>query len=135
GDVLMPGCTPFVLMGSVAGSLTAVEQLRALAPLTVVGGHGPVSGPEVLDETAGYLRWIQQTAATAHAAGLSPLAAAREADLGAYKDWLDPERLVGNLHRGYAELAGAQPGAPLDVVRIFGELVEFNGGRLPDCYA
>ncbi|MFC4031635.1 MBL fold metallo-hydrolase [Streptomyces polygonati] len=135
GDVLMSGCTPFVLMGSVAGSLEAVERLRALEPLTVVGGHGPVCGPEVLDATAGYLRWVQRTAAEGRAAGLSPLATAREGGPGVYRDWLDAERLVGNLHRAFAELDGAPPGSALDVVRIFGELVEFNDGRLPDCYA
>lgn len=135
GDVLMSGCTPFVLMGSVEGSLRAVERLRALGPRTIVGGHGPVAGPEVLDETAAYLRYVQKVAAEASAAGLTPLEAAREAGPGPYAHWLDAERLVGNLHRAHAELGGAPQGAPLDVVGIFGELVEYNGGRLPECYA
>jgi cyclase len=135
GDVLMSGCTPFVLMGSVAGSLRAVERLRALDPLTVVGGHGPVCGPEVLDETAGYLRHVQRLAAEGTAAGLTPLETARESGPGPYAHWLDAERLVGNLHRAYAEGAGGPAGEPLDVVTIFGELVAYNGGRLPACYA
>jgi cyclase len=135
GDVLMSGCTPFVLMGSVEGALRAVERLRDLGPRTVVGGHGPVSGPEVLDETAAYLRRLQTVAADARAAGLTPLQAAREAGPGPYGHWLDAERLVGNLHRAYAELGDAPLGAPLDAVAVFGELVEYNGGRLPDCYA
>ncbi|MBO1332630.1 MBL fold metallo-hydrolase [Streptomyces sp. VRA16 Mangrove soil] len=135
GDVLMSGCTPFVLMGSVRGSLRAVERLRALDPLLVVGGHGPVCGPEVLDETAAYLRRIQQLAADGAKAGLTPLQTAREAGPGPYAHWLDAERLVGNLHRAYAELAGGPDGEPLDVVSVFGELVTYNGGRLPACYA
>jgi cyclase len=135
GDVLMSGCTPFVLMGSVEGSLRAVERLRGLGPRTVVGGHGPVSGPEVLDETAGYLRRLRTVAADAYAAGLTPLEAAREAGAGPYGHWLDPERIVGNLHRAYAELGGGPLGTPLDVVGIFGELVEYNDGQLPACYA
>jgi cyclase len=135
GDVLMPGCTPFVLMGSVAGSLRAVEQLRELGPRTIVGGHGPVCGPEALDDTAAYLRWVRRTAADGLAAGLAPLAVARDAGTGPYPEWLDPERVVGNLHRAYAELRGAPPGAALDVVSIFGEMVDYNGGQLPHCYA
>ncbi|SEK75802.1 MBL fold metallo-hydrolase [Streptacidiphilus jiangxiensis] len=135
GDVLMSGCTPFVLMGSVAGSLRAMERLRALGPRLVVGGHGAPCGPEVIDETIGYLRRLQDIALEARSAGIPPLEAAREAGAGPYADWLDPERLVGNLHRAAAELDGAVDGAPLDVIRIFGELVEYNGGRLPDCWA
>lgn len=135
GDVLMSGCTPFVLMGSVEGSLRAVERLRALGPRTVVGGHGPVSGPEVLDQTAAYLRRLQRLASDGLAAGLTPLETAHEAGPGEFADWLDGERLVGNLHRAYAEAQGAAPGAELDVVGIFGEIVKYNGGRLPTCYA
>jgi cyclase len=135
GDVVMPGCTPFVLMGSVSGSLRAIAALRALAPRVVVGGHGPVSGPEALDDTEGYLRWLRRTAAEGAAAGLTPLEAARAARPGEFGFWLDPERLVGNLHRAYAELRAEPEGAQLDVVGIFGEMVDFNGGRLPACYA
>ncbi|GAA3870413.1 MBL fold metallo-hydrolase [Streptomyces lacrimifluminis] len=135
GDVLMAGCTPFVLMGSVSGALRAVEELRALGPRTVVGGHGPVCGPEVLDETAGYLRRLVRLAREGGVAGLSPLETARQAGPGPYAHWLDPERLVGNLHRAYAEAGGVAEGAPLDVVGVFGEMVAYNGGRLPHCWA
>ncbi|GAA3517079.1 hypothetical protein GCM10023075_79540 [Streptosporangium album] len=38
---------------------------------------------------------------------LSPLQTAREIDLGPYGELNDPERIVGNLHRAYAELGGA----------------------------
>ncbi|MED7950334.1 MBL fold metallo-hydrolase [Streptomyces sp. BE303] len=135
GDVVLNGCTPFVLMGSVRGTLRTLERLRELAPRTVVPGHGPVAGPEVLDETAAYLDWLLRTAEAGRAAGLSPLETARDAGPGPYPHWLDGERVVGNLHRAYAELDGEPEGVALDVVRIFGELVEYNGGRLPDCYA
>jgi cyclase len=135
GDAVLSGCTPFVLMGSVSGSLAAIERLRALEPETVVCGHGPVTGPEVFEVNAAYLRRIQQVAAEAHATGLKPLDAAFEAGPGELADLLDPERLVGNLHRAYAELAGAPPGAPLDVLGIFAEMVDYNGGEVPTCLA
>jgi len=135
GDVLTSGCTPFVLMGSVSGSLRAIERLRSLRPRVVVGGHGPVCGPEVLDETAGYLRWLTGTAEDAVKSGLSPSAVAREVGAGPYGDWVDPERVVGNLHRACAELRGEPEGAPLDVVAIFGEMIDYLGGKLPACAA
>ena len=46
-----------------------------------------------------------------HAAGVTPLQAARDTDLGRFADWPDAERIVGNLHRAYAELDGAERGA------------------------
>ena len=135
GDVALSGSTPFNLMGSVRGALSALERLAALGPEVVVCGHGPVADAAVLDETAAYLRWVQGVAAEAHAAGLEPLAAAREAAPGPFTELIDPERTVGNLHRAYAELDPGELGRPLDVVAVFDEMVQFNEGRLPTCLA
>ncbi len=135
GDVAMSGVAPFNLMGSVRGALRAVDELRRLGARTIVCGHGPVTGPEVLDETAAYLEWIQALAADGAARGLSPLQVARDAGLGAFAHLIDSERVVGNLHRAYAELEGGELGRPLDVVKIFGEMIEYNGGALPQCLA
>lgn len=135
GDVVLSGATPFNLMGSVRGALRAVADLRQLGATTVVCGHGPVSGPEVFDQTAAYLRWVADLAAEGAAAGQSPLQVARAAGPGEFGHLLDPERLVGNLHRAYAELAGGPLGGPLDVGAIFAEMVEYNGGALPTCLA
>ncbi|MEU3524169.1 MBL fold metallo-hydrolase [Streptomyces sp. NPDC038707] len=134
GDVVMSGATPFCLTGSVAGSLAVIERLRALGPETVVSGHGPVGGPEILDETAGYLRHVQRLAADGIAAGLTPLQTAREAGPGPYAHLLDSERLVPNLHRAYAEARGAEPGHWLDIEELFAEMVAYHGG-LPACAA
>jgi cyclase len=135
GDVLWPDSTPYVLMGSVTGSLRAVERLRALEPETIVCGHGPPAGPEVLDATAGYLRWLLETARAAKAAGLTPLEAAYECRKGPYAELPDHERVVGNLYRAYAEEAGGPLGEPLDVVGAFRQMVTYNEGRLPTCLA
>jgi cyclase len=71
-------------MGSVEGAIEVLERVvRPLGALTIVPGHGPVSGPAVLDEMLGYLRFVLDVARRGMAAGLSPLDAAREADLGA----------------------------------------------------
>lgn len=135
GDLVFNGGTPFVVMGSVAGSLQAVERVRALGARTIVPGHGGVCGPEVLDRIAGYLRFVQELAADAKEAGEGPLDAARQADLGEYAELLDSERIVGNLHRAYAELDGAEPGAPIDVLAAFGDMVAYNGGKPLRCLA
>ncbi len=59
----------------------------------------------------------------------------RDADAARYAHLLDPERIVGNLHRAYAEIEGGPPARPLDVIGIFGEMVQFNDGLLPTCLA
>ncbi|MET9887851.1 MBL fold metallo-hydrolase [Streptomyces sp. NPDC006430] len=134
GDLLMSNAAPFCLMGSVAGSLAAMERLRALGAETVVPGHGPVGGPELIDDNEAYFRWIAGLAEGGVAAGLTPLELAAEAGEGPLPGLLDAERLVPNLHRAYAELAGAAPGEPLDVGALFQEMARFNGG-LPACHA
>ncbi|MFD3733543.1 MBL fold metallo-hydrolase [Streptomyces sp. NPDC058632] len=134
GDVVWSGVTPFVLMGSVEGSLRALEVLRGLGPEVVVSGHGPVTGTDALDATAAYLERVRDLTRDGLRAGRTPMAVAREADLGPFAGLQDPERLVANLHRAYAEAEGLAPGACIDVAAAFREMVAFHGG-LPPCAA
>ena len=119
---------PFVAMGSVAGSLRALEALRELGAETIVPGHGPVCGPEVIDGQVAYLRFIEKLARQSFDAGVSPLEAARGADLGSFAAWHDRERIVGNLHRAYSEIRGEPLGTQLDFAVIAAEMIEYNGG-------
>ncbi|MBT2510548.1 MBL fold metallo-hydrolase [Streptomyces sp. ISL-98] len=134
GDMVFSGATPFVLMGSLTGSLQVLDRLRALDPLHVVPGHGPVGGPELLDKNADYLRYVRDLARTGIADGVAPLDLARAAGPGPYAQLLDSERLVGNLARAYAEEYGTPAAAPLDVQAAFADMVTLNGG-LPHCGA
>lgn len=134
GDLVFSGATPFVLMGTVTGTLRRLDRLRALEPRRVVPGHGPVGGPELLDANADYLRWIRDLARLGAAEGVTPRELAASVPLGRFAGLLDGERLVPNLIRAYAEDAGLAPAAPIDVVAAFGEMVEFHGG-LPHCVA
>ncbi|MEE9247098.1 MAG: MBL fold metallo-hydrolase [Dehalococcoidia bacterium] len=135
GDLIFHQGTPFVLMGSVAGSLRALEQLRDLHPKTIVPGHGPVCGPEVIEEMAAYLRFVQEVARRGFDANTTPLKAAREADLGPFSHWHDTERLVGNLHRAYSEIRGEPLGVKLDLPPIIAEMITYNGGQPLRCLA
>ena len=135
GDLIFNQGTPFAVMGSVAGWLEALEVPRALEPETIVPGHGPLCGPEVIGEVADYLRFVQEMARKGLEAGLTPLQAAQQTDLGRFSDWLDQERLVGNLHRAYSELHGEPRGAPLPLAEAMGDMVAYNGGQMPRCLA
>jgi cyclase len=136
GDLLFKGGTPFLLMGSISGAIEVLEQvIRPLDAQTIVAGHGTVSDPSLIDDVLGYLRFVQDVARKGTEAGLTPLEAARETDLGDYAGLLDAERIVGNLHRAYAELGGAERGAPVDVPAALADMVAFNGGRPLTCHA
>ena len=137
GDLVFNGGTPFLLMGSVSGAIEVLDKVvRPLRARTTVPGHGPVfTGTGPVDATLDYLAFVRDLAASARAAGLTPLDAARQADLGRFAGWTDAERIVGNLHRAYAELDGASPGAPIDVVAALGDMVAYNGGAPLTCLA
>ena len=132
GDLIFSGGTPFLLMGSVAGAIDVLEDVvRPLSAQTIVPGHGPVfHGEEPINATLDYLRFVADIAQRGHDAGLSPLDAARETDLGPFAAWPDAERIVGNLHRAYAEVAGAANGDPVDVITALADMVTYNGGPL-----
>ncbi|MEU5045331.1 MBL fold metallo-hydrolase [Streptomyces griseorubiginosus] len=134
GDLVMSGVTPFFPMGSLSGSLAAIDRLRQFDARVLVTGHGPVAGPEVLDTAERYLLWVRGLAREGLAAGLTPLEVAAETDPGEYARLLDAERLVPNLHRAYAEERGLAPGAPMDIGAMFREMIEHHGA-LPTCRA
>jgi cyclase len=133
GDLLFNGGTPFLLMGSVRGAIEVLTTVVAPIPARViVPGHGAPCDHGLIGTVVGYLEFVLATAEKGISAGLSPLELARQTDLGEYGGWLDRERIVGNLHRAYADL-GARDG--VDLLAALKDMVEFNGGRPLSCYA
>ncbi|MFJ8165377.1 MBL fold metallo-hydrolase [Streptomyces sp. NPDC096136] len=135
GDLVFAGGTPFLAMGSLAGSLRALELLRSLDAETVVPGHGPLTDPAAYAATERYLRYVEELARDGRDRGLTPLETARGADLGEFAAWRESERLVANLHRAYAELAGEPEGAPLDIMAVLRDMTVMNGGTPLLCHA
>ena len=135
GDLVFNGGTPFVAMGSISGSLAAVDRLREFDAEIIVPGHGPVCGPEVIDDIEAYLRFVQDTAKAAYQSGLTPLEAAQRTDLGGFAAWGDSERIAGNMHRAYSELRDEPPGTILDLGPIASDMVHLNGGHPVRCLA
>jgi len=137
GDPIFNGATPFLLMGSVTGAIDVLEQVvRPLGARIIVPGHGPVfEGAGPIDDTLDYLRFVLAVVTRCDDAGLTPLQAATETDLGRFAGWPDSERIVGNLHRAYAELGGASRGAAIDIMAALGDMVAYNGGTPLTCLA
>lgn len=135
GDLVFQGGTPFIPMGSLSGSLRALGLLRSLGAGTVVPGHGAVTDPSAYDATERYLLYVAELAEAGRGRGLSPLEAARGADLGEFAALRESERLVANLHRAYAELDGLPEGSPLDIAAVFADMAVMNGGTPVACHA
>ena len=133
GDLLFNGGTPFLLMGSVRGAIDVLTSVMAPIPARViVPGHGAPCDHGLIATVVGYLEFVLATAREGIEAGLAPLDLARQTDLGEYDGWLDRERIVGNLHRAYADL-GARDGVGL--LAALKDMVTFNRGQPLSCYA
>jgi len=117
----------------VRGAIEVLTTVVAPIPARViVPGHGAPCDHGLIGTVVGYLEFVLATAEQGIGAGLSPLELARQTDLGQYDGWLDRERIVGNLHRAYADL-GARDG--VDLLAALKDMVTFNGGRPLSCYA
>ena len=133
GDLLFNGGTPFLLMGSVRGAIDVLANVVAPIPARViVPGHGAPCDHGLIGTVTGYLEFVLATARNGISAGLSPLELAWQTDLGDYDGWLDRERIVGNLHRAYADL-GASEG--VNLIGALTDMVAFNDGKPLSCFA
>src|SRR5690606_10320564 len=72
----------------------------------IVPGHGPVGGKPELVEMRDYLALLVREARRGIAEGIGAGRVAAEMDLGRYATWTDPDRVVNNMARLYAELNG-----------------------------
>ncbi|TCO65887.1 MBL fold metallo-hydrolase [Actinocrispum wychmicini] len=130
GDLVFHQVTPLVFMGSVDGARRSVEWLRSFPARSVVPGHGPLLTDEtfndVLDTHTRYYEFVQSTAATGIAQGRTPLDAAKDCDLGEFATLPDPERIVLNLHRAYAD----RTNTPMDLAAALTDAVTYNNGPL-----
>jgi cyclase len=106
GDLAFWKVCPLVWDGTVTNWLRALDEMLALGPAVVVPGHGPVGGPEVLQELAGYFRLVAEQGKVLHDEGVPVDEAATRLDLGPYASWVDIERTALNVLQVYRELDG-----------------------------
>lgn len=134
GDLAFSGGHPIFMEGSMLGFRAALGRMRALEPQALLPGHGPARrGEEVgrmLDDLEEYVDFIAALATESHAAGLSPLEAARKNKDNRYAAWPESERLVCNLHRAYAELTDYEPPVALSIPNLWPEMVALHGGPI-----
>jgi cyclase len=133
GDITVPG-RPEV--HEVSAGIYAYMQPDGTWWINNTGGHGPAFGDqEPIDDTLDCLRFVLDVAAGCRDAGVAPLQAARDTDLGRFAAWPDAERVVGNRHRVCAELDGTPRGGSIDIAAALADMVAHNGGAPLTCLA
>ncbi len=125
GDILFIGGTPIVWNGPVSNWTAACDAIVASGASVIVPGHGPLTDVAGVTAVADYLRWVEHEATVRFEGGMSAADAARDIDLGPYRDWLDSERIAINVDTIYRHLDPSL--ARTDVVSLFGLMAELAG--------
>ncbi len=116
GDVLFNGGHPIVWAGPVANWMAACDRIIGLRPDAVVPGHGPVCDTAVVAAERDYFAFVEREATVRAAAGMTPLEAARDIDLGDYAGLGERERFVVNVIAVYRDLGHDVPADSLTML-------------------
>jgi len=130
GDLLFSEpCTPFALMGSIYGSIQALDYLANLNADFYIPGHGPVARKDSLYRARDYFVCIRDEAYERFKEGIDPYTAAKSIDLGKYTNWNEKERIIGNVVRAYSEFKGEPIGAELpDLFNVLDRMMRYRKG-------
>jgi cyclase len=126
GDIVFNGGHPIVWAGPVANWTAACDRIVRLAPATVVPGHGPLCGVAEVEAQRDYFRFLEREVTPRAEAGLDPLEAARDIDLGPYADLGEAERFVANVAAVYRDLGRPAAG---DAATILQQMADFGSRR------
>ena len=105
-DIAFFYVAPFAHNAHVGKWLEVCDRIQQMDVDVIVPGHGPIAGKKELAEMAGYFRLLQTEVKKRYDANMTPGRAAADIRLGAYDNWIGPERIVMNTVRLYNELRG-----------------------------
>jgi glyoxylase-like metal-dependent hydrolase (beta-lactamase superfamily II) len=127
GDILFIDCTPIVWEGPISNWVAACRRIEAMDVTHIVPGHGPITDRRGVERVREYLEFVQREAKQRFDAGMSPVQAAQDIDLGEYADWGESERIAVNVDTAYREFtADAQR---TDIFELFRQMAEIAGYR------
>jgi cyclase len=119
GDIIFHGGHPIVWTGPVTNWIAACDRLLGLDGVTtVVPGHGPVTTLDTVADLKGYFEHLTNEVRARHDAGMSPLEAAADIDLGPYRRLAESERLVANVAVLYREMGADVDTDPATIVGL-----------------
>ena len=120
GDFIFLYSTPVSMDGSFAGWLKNLDAMAKLGAQIYVPGHGPVCGAEGLNLCRDYLVLVRREAKKRFDKGMTVDEAAKDIDLGQFKQWPNRERILLNVERLWREFRGEDPAtSKLNLPEIF----------------
>jgi cyclase len=122
GDILFHGGHPIAWAGPVSNWIAACERILAMDLEVIVPGHGPLADQDPVRELKAYFEYLYEQARACHAAGMTPLQAARSIALDRWAQWGEAERLVVNIATIYRELS--EDPEPLNPLAAFQQMAE-----------
>jgi cyclase len=122
GDILFHGGHPIAWAGPVSNWIAACERILAMDLEVIVPGHGPLADQDAVRELKAYFEYLYEQARACHAAGMTPLQAARSIALDRWAQWGEAERLVVNIATIYRELS--EDPEPLNPLAAFQQMAE-----------
>jgi len=123
GDLVFLYSTPLGMEGSFAGWLRNLEALAKLGARIYVPGHGPVCGVEGLNLCRDYLVLVQGEARKRFDKSRTVDEAAKDIDLGQFRQWPNHERILPNLERLWREFRGEDPAtSKLNLVEVLSRM-------------
>jgi cyclase len=106
GDIAFYYVAPAGQSGHLTKWIEAIDRVMKMDAEIIVPGHGPVGTKKELAETRAYLDLLIQEVTRRHRAGMPAGRAAADISMGRFSNWTNPERIVLNTVRLYAELDG-----------------------------
>lgn len=127
GDIIFANAHPVVWDGPVSNWINACDLMLRWEAEIIVPGHGPISDLNAVRSTKGYWEYLTSAARKRFDAGMPVEEAVRDIPLAEFKNWLDPERIVVNVHSLYRQFGG-QEGAP-DFLEMSAKMLHFRNAQ------
>jgi glyoxylase-like metal-dependent hydrolase (beta-lactamase superfamily II) len=124
GDIIFSNAHPIVWDGPASNWIKACEQMIAWGAEIVVPGHGPICDLGAVRATKHYLEYLTMATRKRFDAGLSADEAVADISFEEFRGWLDPERVVVNVHGLYREFQGIE-GAP-DFMEMSAKMLHYR---------
>jgi len=108
GDIIFSEGTPVVHAGPITRCIDILKSILDLDVDVIVPGHGPITDKRSTEALIDYFELIYAEGKKCYDAGMGLVKAARQIDLGAFRSWHCPERVVMNIATVYKELSGKE---------------------------
>jgi cyclase len=129
GDAIFRHGTPMGWAGSYEKWLQCLDLIVWLDPEVIVPGHGPLCGIEGAMEMKAYLEYVHDESRRHFGQGLNAMEAAKRIELGPYRHWRCPARLVANVESAYREFRNEPAHAPSETASTFEAMYEVAKAR------